>query len=264
MVEDRSRPRSYPYSTDLPAPAEESQRKSRRSEASRLFDELNRRYWRGRLPRYRVIRRALLPRFLGTCSDETQTILVDSSLAGEMLRLTLLHEMCHIGTDKGYSHGPVFLRKLRRIERLGEPKLLSEVEQYDGTDAARRIAAARAAGTLGGEMSFREAVWSDLDGLAFSGRALPRWRTVRRRLSETYGVAPSDVDRLGARKEWLRLCRYARAIRRAQKLMRHREEHPESRVGCPACTSVERFLVRARRSLTLPVGERRRNPTWDL
>ena len=98
MIEDRPRPRSYSDSTHLPAPA---QRKSRRSEASRLFDELNRRYWRGRLPRYRVIRRALLPRFLGTCSDKTQTILVDSSLAGEMLRLTLLHEMKRRNLDLG-------------------------------------------------------------------------------------------------------------------------------------------------------------------
>src|SRR5207245_227092 len=106
MVEDRSRPRSYPDTTDSLAPArarEKSRSKSspRRSEASHLFDELNRRYWSGRLPWYRVIRRALPPRFLGTCPDETRTILVDSSLAGETLRLTLLHEMCHIGTGRG-------------------------------------------------------------------------------------------------------------------------------------------------------------------
>jgi hypothetical protein len=28
---------------------------ARQTEASRLFDELNRRYWRGRLPPYRVL-----------------------------------------------------------------------------------------------------------------------------------------------------------------------------------------------------------------
>ena len=90
-------------------------------EAQRLFDELNKRYWRGRLPRYRVIRRAALgDRAMGLCNNKTRTILLLQSLDGEKLRLTLLHEMCHIGKASEYPHGPQFLKKLHRLARLGE------------------------------------------------------------------------------------------------------------------------------------------------
>ena len=72
-----------------------------------MFDDLNRRYWRGRLPRYHVIRRAALKGGrLGVCRDEIRTILLRADLQGEELRLTLLHEMCHIGTGKGLLSRP--------------------------------------------------------------------------------------------------------------------------------------------------------------
>jgi hypothetical protein len=77
--------------------------------ANRLFDELNRKYWRGRLPRYRVIERASLrANCLGQCDNARRTILLAPHPSPEALRLTLLHEMCHIGTGPGYDHGPRF------------------------------------------------------------------------------------------------------------------------------------------------------------
>jgi hypothetical protein len=106
---------------------------------SALFDELNKRYWRGRLPKYRVIRRAVLRGdVLGQCDNRRRTILLRSDVTEEQLRLTLLHEMCHIGTGRGYDHGPSFLRKLHRLVRLGETGLLAEdIEHYDGTEVER-------------------------------------------------------------------------------------------------------------------------------
>lgn len=59
----------------------------------------------------------------GECRDSTRTISLRRDLAGDALRLTLLHEMCHIGQGDGSAHGPRFLRKLHRLVRLGESKL---------------------------------------------------------------------------------------------------------------------------------------------
>ena len=199
-------------------------------EAQRLFDELNERYWHGRLPRHRVIRRAALRgRALGIHNNKSRTILLLQSLDGEKLRLTLLHEMCHIGTGGGYSHGPRFLRKLHRLARLGEPKLLKDIEQYDGTAVEKRIAAARAAGTLGSEITFGEAVRGDLEGLAFVPGSLPRWPKVRRWLAEQYRLAPSQVDRLApwAEREWRRLSREQRQDERAEKALREGKMPPQ-------------------------------------
>lgn len=191
-----------------------------RTEASRLFDEFNRRYFRACLPRYRVIRRTVLRgNVLGVQRDKTRTILLRRDLTGENLQLTLLHEMCHIGTGSGYSHGPRFQKKMRRLIRLGAPsKLLKDVECYDGTEDARRIAAAQAAGTLKGEMPFRDAIKSDLEGLAIV-RAGYRWPKVRRFLSEQYKIAPSDIDRYApwAQRDWRRLSAEYRSIERQQK-----------------------------------------------
>ncbi len=100
--------------------------------------------------------------------------------------------MCHIGTGNGYSHGPRFQRKMRRVAQFGEPKLLEDVERYDGTDAARAIEALRVAGRHADEMSFREAVDNDLEGLVL---VHPGWRWVKVRLflSEQYKVSqPGD------------------------------------------------------------------------
>ncbi len=105
-----------------------------------------------------------------------------------MLRLTLLHEMCHIGTGRGYSHGPRFLKKMRRLVRLGAPKLLEDVERYDGTRDARAIEAARAQGTLGPAITFRDMVMADLDSASAEHYARS-WPTIRRALAEQYRMS---------------------------------------------------------------------------
>lgn len=41
-----------------------------KTSASRMFDEFNRRYWRARLPRFRVIRRDLGNHYPGLCDNK--------------------------------------------------------------------------------------------------------------------------------------------------------------------------------------------------
>ncbi len=186
-----------------------------KTEVSQMFDEFNRKYWRGRLSRYRVIRRATLSdNDLGQCRNKTRTILLRRDLDGELLRQTLLHEMCHIGPDSGYDHGPRFLRKLHRLARLGEPKLLEDIEQYDGTAIRREIDRLKAEGKLGGsEIPWRSDVWSHLDAFALE-RPLLRWATVRRVLAAEYRMTPAQFQRRApwAEREWRQLSGTYRSI----------------------------------------------------
>lgn len=221
-----------------------------KTEASRLFDELNRRYWHGRLPRYRVIRRAAL-RCLGGCNNRTRMILLRRDLAGEALRLTLLHEMCHIGPDVGYDHGPHFLRKLRRLVRLGEPKLLEEgIERYDGTAVARYIREQEAkTGKKIPEISWRDVVLSDVDAASFEARLFRRrWPTIRRMLANKYEMTEARLQRDApwAEREWKRLSQATREYDRIHRLF---EEVKKGR---------ESALRRLRKLLAEPRKEKKR------
>ena len=140
-------------------------------------------------------------KLLGRCDNDRQTILLHSRLQGEELRLTLLHEMCHMGKGPGYAHGPVFLRKVRRLVKLGESKLIDDVEQYDGTAMARYF------DTLPKhtihEVSFREAVTADLDSLA-QIEYRRRWPKVLAFLADKYKITPSQFRRAApwAQRQW--------------------------------------------------------------
>jgi hypothetical protein len=173
------------------------------TESSRLFDEFNRRYWRGRLPRYRVIRWRFKNELLGRCDNKRRTILLRSDLRGETLRLTLLHEMCHIGKGRGYDHGPVFLRKAHRLVKLGESKLIEDIEQYDGTAVSRYIEKCRSEGRTIPEIPFRQAVIDDLDSLAQT-EYQRRWPKVVSWLAKQYRMSPSKFRRVApwAEREW--------------------------------------------------------------
>lgn len=89
------------------------------------FDLYNRMYFRGRLPRYRVrlSSEGLSGGAHGTCDSKRQVI----RLAGFAGPLTLLHEMCHIGTA---NHGKRFQAKLRRLAALGVSGAVEEAKAY--------------------------------------------------------------------------------------------------------------------------------------
>ncbi len=104
-----------------------------KTEASRLFDDLNRRHWRGRLPRYRVVRLELLPgreTVTGVCRHRTRTILVKRELSGDRLRVTMLHEMAHVAARDEPGHGPRFRSQLLRLAARGESLAREEAAWY--------------------------------------------------------------------------------------------------------------------------------------
>jgi hypothetical protein len=66
-----------------------------KTEPSKLFDEFNRRYWRGRLPKYRVIRRDLTSsKLFGRCDNDRQTILLHKELHGRNFLLISAYQPC--------------------------------------------------------------------------------------------------------------------------------------------------------------------------
>ncbi len=176
-----------------------------KTHASQLFDELNRKYWRGRLPRYRVIQRATLHGLHGRRQYASRTILLAPHASPEALRLTLLHEMCHIGSgsnDPGGAHGPLFLRKMRRLVRLGETKLVEGIEMYE-----RANEEARAAGRRVYEVPLRDLVRDQIEMLANSDswRRI-RWPKIERALARMGCVTVPQFRRAcpWAEREWKR------------------------------------------------------------
>ncbi len=116
-------------------------------EADLLFDELNRLYWRGRLPKYHVIRGyAGRGGRRGECVHFSGTIVLDERIKSrQLLRHILLHEMCHIGPVTRDAHGPRWSRKVARLVRLGETRLQEDLLMYE-TPTLRKLVAYLAAG----------------------------------------------------------------------------------------------------------------------
>ena len=94
------------------------------NDLDQLFDELNRVFFEGRLPKYRVRRCEPHSREHGFIDNAAATIWI---CASPDPRKTLLHEMCHIGTP---GHGRLFRAKLRRLARLGETWAQAERAYY--------------------------------------------------------------------------------------------------------------------------------------
>ena len=93
---------------------------------TRLFHELNRQFFGGRLPRFSVSLRRPDGLVHGECLPERRLIRLSRSLSPSLRRQYLLHEMCHIGA---HGHGVRFQAKLRRLARQGETWALAEVEE---------------------------------------------------------------------------------------------------------------------------------------
>jgi hypothetical protein len=105
---------------------------ARRSKLERLFDRLNRQFFAGRLPAYKV---RTVRRFTdqvrgdqrGHCEPKKQTILVRADLDSAALRQVLLHEMCHHGA---IGHGRRWQAKMRRLAEFGETWAGTEADAY--------------------------------------------------------------------------------------------------------------------------------------
>src|SRR5262245_16574978 len=104
-----------------------------------LFDNLNRTYFRGRLPSFTVIRAEFSSdgtpgtiSSVGKCDLRKRSITLVKDLRGPSLRQVLLHEMCHIETlaRGAYDHGKSFRSRLRFLLRRGEDWARYEIEYY--------------------------------------------------------------------------------------------------------------------------------------
>ena len=100
-----------------------------------LYDQLNRRFFGGRLPRYRVVLAERLPRTSWTepttmafCDDKRELIRLRRTVAPTALRRALLHEMCHIGLP--YGHGKRFCARLLKLAAHGETWAKWEAASY--------------------------------------------------------------------------------------------------------------------------------------
>jgi hypothetical protein len=91
-----------------------------------LFNELNKKYFKNRLPAYQVVYKSAVRR-QGYCDSEHHVIQVLKGMGEECTRRVLLHEMCHIGTPY---HGKGFLAKLNRLAKQGETWAIDEANEY--------------------------------------------------------------------------------------------------------------------------------------
>ena len=95
---------------------------------TQLYKELNRQFFNGRLPCYRVtFYKPLVAQ--GHCISERRLIRLSPGMSDAEVRKVLLHEMCHIGTP---NHGKRFLAKLARLAAMGEAWATEEIEIYSG------------------------------------------------------------------------------------------------------------------------------------
>jgi hypothetical protein len=85
---------------------------------SHLFQELNQRYFAGRLPHYQVIRAPHLCHATGKIARRSRRIYLQP-LPPDLFLGILLHEMAHAATND--YHGPAWRAEMHRIQALGAP-----------------------------------------------------------------------------------------------------------------------------------------------
>lgn len=102
-----------------------------RKKLQSLFTEYNRRYFGGRLPRYKVLLTNAVNPDGGRCERRKRRIYINPHK--EDVSLLLLHEMVHAAVGRG--HGKVFLKELRRLIELGAP-LQEELKRYENAVSA--------------------------------------------------------------------------------------------------------------------------------
>ncbi len=95
-----------------------------------LFLDLRARYFPDRLRSYSVMVGDELDNKSGYCDSTLRLIGINASILSSPLdlRLTLVHEMCHVGIP---NHGRAFREELLRVARLGEPAAVLELRQFN-------------------------------------------------------------------------------------------------------------------------------------
>ena len=161
----------------------------------RMFDSLNRQFWDGRLPKYRVRQKAQ-PWRNGLCDPRSRTISISTHRAGseEAVRRTLLHEMCHIVERSGF-HGPKFCEQLLRLAERGEEWARAEAAMLRDPD--ERILVRASAITQ----------WMEDWINSVDADTLPPWKRARTVIAHEFGMSSPDFAMRypKMRAAWLRL-----------------------------------------------------------
>jgi len=162
-----------------------------------LFDELNRRWFDGKLRRCKVRWSSLAPKSSdqnGLYDSKRRTIYIARGLSLDDLTSTLLHEMCHVGCP---SHGKRFMAKMVRLKSMGAPILEYELEPPVNPfrEAGRIIA---------------DAVVQLPEGMT--------WSKGRHHVADALSLSVRDLERQipWARQRWERLQREEAKARRIQ------------------------------------------------
>jgi hypothetical protein len=157
----------------------------------KLFDRYNAQYFGGRLSGYTVI---VSDRFggQGLCRRKQGEIHIRPDLVGLTRRRILIHEMAH-ASAKDRNHGPIWIKEMKRLHKLGAPTArdIKEYSDPNGTEStADLINTAEDHGMEIGDPSF--------------------WRNYK--LSECYSYGLCDTH---GRAESARAAKLIRKIREA-------------------------------------------------
>jgi hypothetical protein len=175
-----------------------------------LFDEYNRRFWRGRLPHYEII---IAEKHWGSaCDRKSRRIYLHPVLFERFdedgIYRTLIHEMAHAAT-RGI-HGASWQREMRRLNRLRAPVAPDDLDP-DSIDPQLQIRSMLAA--------FEEYGWESPN--------IP-WARLLRRLAYPMGLVTNDLKPVSMSAAHLLLkCRRAfnRGVRHWRANVCWRERH---------------------------------------
>ncbi len=164
----------------------------------KLYADLNRQFFRGKLPRYRAtFSKEVIGPFQGICLDKRRLIRLRRGLPPQEIRQVLLHEMCHIRTR---GHGRRWQEKMLRLAAQGEAWAKEEVDQYrEAIDRYRR-----------GDTLYTE-VRDQLDAIAHALSPRPPFPSLTRTLATHHGYRSREfLKRIPWLKAaWKKACREA-------------------------------------------------------
>jgi len=193
----------------------------------RLFDDYNRRYWRGRLPRYNVV---ISDTYWGSACDRRNRQVFFHPVVFErsserQVRETLLHEMAHAATPG--VHSKAWYREMKRLHRLGAP--------VDASDLTMDFTASY------------EVIFDEFEEHGWDSPSMP-WKETLRRLAYRMGLVTGDLKPVSksaarllprCRTAFLRGARWARknqpAITRAsRRIAKQQQRQAVRKLGFPS------------------------------
>lgn len=185
-----------------------SAKKNTKRNLAKLYDELNKKFFRRRLPVYRVICKNLPWGLHGHCNSQERIIFLKKGLGQEDLRCTLLHEMCHIGTP---GHGKRFQAKLTRLSEMGETWAKEELRLYETGETWNQS-------IRGLRLNLEEWVLQS---------PRPRFSSIVRFIANDWGMTSHELLQKvpWLRAAWQKVCQESKEHKRLKKLYSKKREY---------------------------------------